>query len=166
LNSTTPSMNLNTPPSFNVSQVPTAQYEPGGFWRRFAAVMVDGIIFGVAQAVLTLPIQLLLGGSMSGAILGVVFSYAVSFALIWFYYGYFYSKKGATPGKSLMGLKVLRSDTGENMSQLGAFGRETVGKFCSIILLGIGFIMAAFNSEKRALHDMMFTTRVVRVKGN
>lgn len=164
--STSPTMNPTTPPNFNVSQVPTAQFEPGGFWRRFAATMIDGIIVGVAHAVVTLPVQLLIGDSMSGALIGIAFSYAVSFSMIWFYYGYFYHNKGATPGKSLMGLKVLRADTGENMSQLGAFGRETVGKFCSIILLGIGFIMAAFTSEKRALHDMMFTTRVVRVKGS
>lgn len=154
-----------SPPSFNVSQVPTPQFTPGGFWARFVASMVDGLIVGVVNTIVTLPVQLLVSDSATGTILSVVFSYAVSFTLIWFYYGYFYSNRGATPGKSLMGLRVMRADTGENMTQLGAFGRETVGKFCSAILLMIGFIMAAFTADKRALHDYMFSTRVVRVKG-
>jgi uncharacterized RDD family membrane protein YckC len=33
----------------------------------------------------------------------------------------------------------------------------------SAILLCIGYIMAGFDSEKRALHDMMCDTRVIRV---
>jgi uncharacterized RDD family membrane protein YckC len=42
-----------------------------------------------------------------------------------------------------------------------AFGRY-FGKLLSAIILGIGYIMAAFDSEKRALHDMICDTRVIK----
>jgi uncharacterized RDD family membrane protein YckC len=36
-------------------------------------------------------------------------------------------------------------------------------KIVSGIILMIGYIMAGFDSEKRALHDMMCDTRVIKV---
>ncbi len=34
----------------------------------------------------------------------------------------------------------------------------------AVVILGIGFIMAAFDSEKRALHDLMCNTRVIHIR--
>jgi uncharacterized RDD family membrane protein YckC len=50
---------------------------------------------------------------------------------------------------------------GDRIGYIKAFVRY-VGKVVSWIILGIGFIMAAFDGEKRALHDRMCETRVVR----
>ena len=50
---------------------------------------------------------------------------------------------------------------GGQIGYIKAFVRY-VGKVVSWIILGIGFIMAAFDGEKRALHDRMCETRVVR----
>ena len=41
-------------------------------------------------------------------------------------------------------------------------GVETVGKFLSALILMIGFIMAGFRQDKRALHDLLFRTQVLR----
>ena len=38
--------------------------------------------------------------------------------------------------------------------------RETVGKFVSAIVLLIGYLMAAFRQDKRALHDFLFSSQV------
>jgi hypothetical protein len=47
-------------------------------------------------------------------------------------------------------------------SDLGrAIGRY-FAKLLSMLILGIGYIMVAFDSEKRGLHDMICDTRVVR----
>jgi uncharacterized RDD family membrane protein YckC len=76
------------------------------------------------------------------------------------YETFFVARLGATPGKMALGLKVVRPDGGP--VGLGrAFGRY-FAKFLSMIILGIGYIMVGFDSEKRGLHDMICGTRVVK----
>jgi uncharacterized RDD family membrane protein YckC len=58
------------------------------------------------------------------------------------------------------GLKVVRSG-GEKVSYGRAFGRYWA-TFVSGMILAIGYIMAAFDSQKRALHDRICDTRVIR----
>jgi uncharacterized RDD family membrane protein YckC len=61
-----------------------------------------------------------------------------------------------------LGLKLLRRDG----SKLG-IGR-IIGRYfshvISAIILCIGYIMAAFDEEKRALHDRICDTRVIRTR--
>jgi len=69
------------------------------------------------------------------------------------------STRGATPGKLALGLKIVRTG-GSPISTGLAFGRY-LAHLLSGYLLGIGYIMAAFDVEKRALYDRMCETRVV-----
>lgn len=73
---------------------------------------------------------------------------------------YFILRHEATPGKILLGLRVVRSDGG----RLGA-GR-IVARYWAEQLSGltmmIGYVMALFDDEKRTLHDYLCRTRVVR----
>jgi uncharacterized RDD family membrane protein YckC len=41
--------------------------------------------------------------------------------------------------------------------------REVVGKFLSGILLGIGYLMVAFDSKKQGLHDRLANTFVIKL---
>lgn len=68
-------------------------------------------------------------------------------------------KFGGTLGKLAVGLKVVTAD-GQGLSLWRALGR-TFGEFLSALTLGIGYIIAAFDEEKRALHDHVCGTRVV-----
>ena len=68
-------------------------------------------------------------------------------------------KYGATLGKMACGIRVVRPD-GSPVTYLRAFGRYWA-KFLSGIMLLIGYIIAAFDAEKRALHDHICDTRVV-----
>jgi uncharacterized RDD family membrane protein YckC len=153
-------------PQLNLSSVPTQTSRPGGFWIRFAATVIDGLIIGVVCLPLKLVFEIGAGVAGDGALklviagLGMVLQYVIMF----FYYGWFYSNKGASPGKLLMGLKVLDSETGAHLSYWRAFFRETIGKIISGITLCIGFIMAGVRDDKKALHDMMFNTQVIRTK--
>lgn len=70
------------------------------------------------------------------------------------------SARQATLGKSLLGMKVVRSD-GERLSFGRSLGRE-LAKYLSSIPLMIGFLLAAFTARKQALHDMVASTVVVR----
>ena len=56
-------------------------------------------------------------------------------------------------------LKVVRPN-GEPVTYLRAFGRA-VAEMLSNYLMLIGYLMAAFDSEKRSLHDRICDTRVV-----
>jgi uncharacterized RDD family membrane protein YckC len=57
-------------------------------------------------------------------------------------------------------LKVVVED-GERVTYMRAFGRH-FAKLLSSMILAIGFIMAAFDDQKRTLHDRICETRVVR----
>jgi uncharacterized RDD family membrane protein YckC len=160
------------PLNLNVSATPQVAVEPAGFWRRFLASFIDGIIVTVIQMPIKIPLTFIQmtafgdSGTGLGGYLGSTFvSLIVSFATIFFYYGWFYSTKGATPGKMVMDLRVLREDTGTHLSYWRSFGREFVGKaILGMATLGVGYLMAAFREDKKALHDLAFGSRVVRIR--
>jgi uncharacterized RDD family membrane protein YckC len=69
------------------------------------------------------------------------------------------SDRQATLGKMAVGIKVTDMN-GERISFGKATGRH-FAKIISAIILLIGYIMAAFDSKKQALHDKMAGTLVL-----
>lgn len=149
-------------------EAPVAQV-PGGFWKRLVAVIVDGVILSIAM----FPLSFLFGfgiglfaaasGTEPSPMLVALMDASSSiagFVAAFFYYGWFYSSKGASPGKMMMKLRISNSDTGTNMSFSRAGLRETIGKFLSAILLMVGYLIAVFRQDKRTLHDFMFNSQV------
>lgn len=67
---------------------------------------------------------------------------------------------GQTVGKKALNIRVLTAD-GDSIGYLKAFARY-IGRIISAVILGIGFIMIAFDGEKRALHDRMIDSRVMK----
>jgi uncharacterized RDD family membrane protein YckC len=138
--------------------------EYGGFWIRFAAVCIDGAILFVIS-MLTNRIMVAasspsdVGAAM--AIAGVLFLIQVAIAAT--YEGVFVGQFGATPGKMALRLKVVMAD-GSPVSTPRAFGRY-FAKQLSLLTLLIGYIIAGFDEEKRALHDHICGTRVIRNPG-
>lgn len=135
------------------------QLNYAGFWIRFGAKFLDGIILGVVGIVT---------GAATGAIFGALNDeVSVIQVLNWLmgtvtnlaYCTWFLGRFGATPGKMAAGLKVIRPD-GSPISYQRALGRTCAEWISSIILL-IGYIIAAFDDEKRTLHDRIADTRVV-----
>lgn len=147
----------------------------GGFWMRFLAIIIDGIILFVVGALVTLPFGLAMGGAglslgrnpdpgqvmaVLPAIMGMVgLSFLIRMALSLAYEVYFLTTKGATPGKMALGLKVTTATGGPIPIGL-AIGRY-FAKYLSGLILCIGFLIAAFDREKRSLHDHICGTRVV-----
>ncbi len=128
----------------------------GGFWARFGAKVIDGIIMAVAGFVGGLAGSLVTSHPLTHAILQNMIYLGLSIA----YSTYFLGAFGATPGKMALGLRVVRPD-GEKIGYARALGR-VLGEFVSSLILGIGYLMAAFDGEKRALHDRICDTRVIR----
>jgi uncharacterized RDD family membrane protein YckC len=138
-----------------------------GFWIRFAAKFVDGLILGV---VLIIPMVVIFGVAGAASARGggpqpeammllQLLAQLGYYVLAGIYSIFFVGKYGATPGKMACGLKVV-TDTGERVS----YGRAT-GRFFAEILSGmicyIGYIMAGFDQQKRSLHDHICSTRVI-----
>jgi uncharacterized RDD family membrane protein YckC len=142
--------------------VPTAR--PAGFWRRFVATMVDGAVIGITLFPLSLMFTMLGGLDAQDPRywLATLGNWVVNMGLGLFYFGWFYKNKGATPGKLLLGLRVVDLETGMNLSYGRTFLRDIVGKTIGYFTLYIGFIMAGFRSDKRALHDLLASTQVIR----
>ena len=119
---------------------------PAGFWIRFVAAFLDGIIVGGVIFALAMVSPSL---SLVGYLLAIVY---------WVYFPS--SDMMATPGKAVLGLKITDND-GNQISMGTAFMREILGKFVSAIVMYIGFLIVGFSDKKRGLHDMIAGTLVV-----
>ncbi len=132
----------------------------GGFWIRFLAIVIDGIILWIAWftlfAVLSFGGLLRLRGGVGFQVILLFVQTAVAMA----YETWFIAQRGATPGKILCHLKVVTAEGGP-LSPAQSLGRYAA-KVLSGFTLCIGFIMAAFDSQKRALHDLICNTRVIK----
>jgi uncharacterized RDD family membrane protein YckC len=126
-----------------------------GFWIRFLAKVIDGVVLWAVFFILTLVgISSIgaFGGSAIANVGGLVFGLVYTILFLGAY--------GATPGKMALGLKVVRSD-GSKITYGRAFGRYWA-ELLSSFTLTIGYLIAAFDGEKRALHDRICDTRVIR----
>jgi uncharacterized RDD family membrane protein YckC len=137
----------------------------GGFWIRAAAKVLDGLLLGIVFlpplfyfAIKNAPAQAAGPPDMRFQILQLVFQLVYMVGNIG--YGIFFlGKFGATPGKMVCSLRVVTAEGGQL-----TYGRAT-GRVFAEMLSGltcyIGYIIAGFDQEKRALHDHICNTRVV-----
>jgi uncharacterized RDD family membrane protein YckC len=124
-----------------------------GFWIRFVAIFIDGIIVGVVTTIIGAILNLNTNGRSGVQILlGLV------------YYVYFWSNSspwpGQTLGSKLLNIRVIRTD-GSDLSISQALIRY-IGFIISGIVLLIGFIWAAFDPNKQGWHDKIAGTYVVK----
>lgn len=70
---------------------------------------------------------------------------------------------GTTLGKRAMNLRVVSAD-GQKLTILNIVYRETIGRFLCSLSVGIGYIIAGVDREKRGLHDILCDTRVIYAK--
>jgi uncharacterized RDD family membrane protein YckC len=134
---------------------------PAGFWVRVLPTIIDSLLVGFVFHAAT-------GFQYFSATEASTFSETAKLSLSTYiltgiYAGALYSFWGATVGKKAFSLVVVDNQTGERIGFFRGFFRDSVGKLVSGLTLGIGYIAAAFNKEKRTLHDYIFDTRVVKI---
>jgi len=145
----------------------TTAMQYAGFWRRFSAALIDGIvvsiIVGIIYAWLGLWSWLSLGDTVEQgeAIAFVTVFSLMALVVLWIYWALMESSDTqATLGKMALGIVVTDLE-GKRVS----FGRATrrhFWKIASTLILFIGFIMAGCTAKKQALHDMMAECLVVK----
>lgn len=127
--------------AFGVNPIAQGGVVPAGFWVRVGAQVIDAIILSIPQFIgLT---------GILGTVIGI--AYFVCFWVL---------MNGQTPGKMVLGLRIVPVD-GKPLDWSKAAIRY-VGMVVSGIILGIGFIMVAFDSKKQGLHDKIAGTVVVK----
>ncbi len=147
--------------------------QPAGFFSRFEAFVIDLVILVVVQLVATAfiqiiirffrltniltSLQLLLESSTfqlgSGSAIMALFVIA--------YFTFFWTLIGFTPGKALLGLKVVRKD-GKKLS----FFRSLIRFFSywiSAIPLFLGFFWVLWDPKRRGWHDKIAGTQVLYI---
>lgn len=145
-----------SPLSDNVNYCPScgraiAAFEYAGFWLRVAAALIDGVALTVVNVVIEVAVE------------GFIASLLLQMAAAAIYsIGFWLAADGQTPGKMVMSIKVVMKD-GQPID-VGPAILRYLGYFPSGLLLGIGYLMIAFTSDKRGLHDYIAGTVVVRTK--
>lgn len=142
------------------------QVRYAGFWIRFLAKFIDGLILqlvGLPITIIGFILPIIMQDPKSATIVILAFSifstiFGISIGVI--YNAWFLVRKNATPGKMVLKLKVINADGTEKISAGKAIGRY-FAEILSGLLIYIGYIMAAFDEEKRALHDRICATRVI-----
>ena len=170
-------VNAPPPPSWSGQQqvaAPESLGPPAGFWIRFVAYIVDAFILVIALVVnggVIIGLAVALGGT-SGKDSEVAIGASVVLALLvyvvigWLYEAFLTSgPHGATLGKQAVGVRIVCAD-GAPLSFGRATGRHFLKVFVTpMIPLAIGYLMAGYTARKRALHDIMADTFVIKAQG-
>jgi uncharacterized RDD family membrane protein YckC len=154
------------------------QTQFAGFWLRFLAYLIDGIIISFVEFLLVIPFLGFLGYNAAileasqyeslemEVFLPVLISagtglYLSAFLLTWFYYALMESgPRQATVGKMALGISVI--DINGNRISFAKASLRYFSKIISSAIFMIGFIMAGFTEKKQALHDIIASTFVVK----
>ena len=160
-----------------VSQVTsTAKGNPvmGSFADRFVAFLLDALLLGVLLMVGYVALVIFFGilfaifgdsdavmMTLSG--LSVIFWIAYFTLGYTFYFYYFYKKSGATPGKKVMQLKVVKTKDFRYLTFWETFLREVIGKrFISQFFFYLGYFWYYMSEKRQAWQDMLASTYVVK----
>jgi uncharacterized RDD family membrane protein YckC len=130
-----------------------AQTRYGGFWRRFAALLLDGIVL--------FPLLALDFWGTSRFRLFHVYYLLPNLVVGLFYSVYLVRRYGGTPGKLIMGLRVRRV-SGERVRYREAFLRYAPDCLLGV-LMSIGLMLPVLQMTDAEYHALSFTERSKRL---
>lgn len=143
----------------------TVQLEDAGFWKRFLALTADFLFYG---SLMLIPVGLSYIAQISGfqqlAVTTIQFGSA-----LWVILGMFLieplfesSQLQATPGKLLLGIKVVDAD-GQRISFVRALLRRLAKWLSGPLTMNFGYLVVALTNRKQGIHDFIVGTRVINV---
>ena len=131
-----------------------------GFWRRFAANFLDGIILGIAYKLVN-TVLLAIASLTGTAYLGFS-DWMLSAIIFWTYMIWFKGYKGATPGYNVFGIRIISiNGTQVSIKQITV---RIIASFFSAIPLGLGYIWIAVDANRQAWHDKIAGTYVINAE--
>jgi uncharacterized RDD family membrane protein YckC len=123
-----------------------------GFWIRFAAALLDGILIGIAVGILGAVVGVEgNGANLLNLIAGVAYFGALEGGAT-----------GQTLGKKVCGLRVVDATTGQAGIGVGrAIGRY-FARWLSAIPLLLGYLWMLWDDKKQTWHDKLVSSLVVK----
>lgn len=142
------------------------QHEAAGLGRRFAALLYDAfVLIAVEFVAVAAALAATKGGLEVVAtdhqhpLYPLVLLYQMTIA--WLYYAWFWTNGGQSPGMKVWRIKVSARQ-GESIGWIQAT-RRFFASLISVIPAGLGFLWILIDSERRAWHDRLSDTDVVRM---
>lgn len=130
---------------------------PSGAWRRFAAIGYDLLLLASVLFAVTGVAVAVAGGAIAAG--NVAFQLYLLFTT-YLYFAVFWKRAGYTPGMRPWRMRVERTDGGPLR------WRDTLlrffGAWLSLAALGLGFVWALWDPQRRMWHDRISGTRVVK----
>lgn len=131
-----------------------------GFWRRLGATVLDGLIYApISWGIFYLaygPAVFSADWVSGPRPLDLIVDYLLpALITLWMWQRFF-----ATPGKMLMGCRVVDADSGEALSRRQSLLRY-LGYIVSLLPLGLGFLWIAWDRRKQGFHDRIANSVVV-----
>ena len=148
-----------------------------GFWSRFGAYFIDGIIAGIivkiSMSVMMFPLSrhfssALMSGNpqpeliVSSLSMVLVITILLGSSLQALYFILMWGYKGATLGKMAMRIKIV-STKGSDISYGTAFLRY-IGTMISGMLFCLGYLWMLWDDKKQTWHDKIASTCVIRTQ--
>lgn len=135
-----------------------------GFWIRFVAVVIDGLIIHAGMTLIGILFGISGGEAWQisqGTVIGTgepIFN-GLTYILPFLYYIILPTTVWrGTIGKKVLGIEIVDQE-GKTISIGRSIGRYFASMLSALILM-VGYLMAAFHPEKRALHDILAGTYV------
>ena len=139
---------------------PMTGVEYVGFWVRAGASVIDSVLL----ALVTWPIIYMIYGADYFTDNQRVIAGGWDFLLTWVFPAVavivFWIYRSATPGKIILGLRIVDAKTGDKPSNRQLIGRY-FAYYVSAIPLMLGFIWIAFDKRKQGWHDKLAGTVVI-----
>lgn len=152
----------------NYSKAENYEVVPAGFFVRLTAFMIDSIIIGIMLFIVRIPIWIA-SIFVTDAIWhrDILFTFSsvdiFMYVLTVLYFIILTYCAGATLGKKIMNIQVV-SSVGEELTKTQVVYRETIGRYLSVVISFLGYLLILVDKEKRALHDVLADTKVVYAK--
>ena len=144
--------------------MPVATVAYAGFWRRFLALLIDGIILGVVGGILASVLGLGSGSSGDGS---VSFNFGTGGTLLNFVLGLIYFTlmialvNGKTIGGMVLGIRVVPADGGARVGIGKALIRAVVAYVSGLVIV-LGYLWMLWDRNKQTWHDKAAGTYVVK----
>lgn len=165
-----------TTPGSPVTAIPSAASttpHPAGFFSRFEAFVVDLVILVIVQLVASSFIQTILRffrltglvtriqAWLENSTIDLAVGSALMALFVIAYFTFFWTLVGFTPGKAILGLKVVKRDGNKP-----SFFRSLLRFFAywvSAIPIFLGFFWVLWDSKRQGWHDKIAGTQVIYI---
>lgn len=135
---------------------------PAGFWIRAVATLIDWLFFAAVATLVRVGVASSVELSDGNPTVASAVITAFNLYFLAAYYIVLHGATGQTLGKMAVGVRVVSLEGGE--ISYGVSFVRWVGYFLSTFTFLLGYLMVGVRADKRALHDLVAGTRVVRVR--